>query len=142
MLKIFRPTSQTFGEDAYKIGKKTPTQAFGEILKRRNVMNNCETLESIREINLSYLMLAQRMLSEDRPTGMFRLGLSAKLADLLSGLTLAQTAKLAACDQLLCFFRFNDHAMLGALAVPARQPDVARTHAAVLLASQPAEQFA
>jgi len=36
---------------------------------------------------------------------MFRLGLSAELADLLAGLTLAQIVKLAASDQLLCFFR-------------------------------------
>ncbi len=39
-------------------------------------MKSCDALESIREINLSYLMLAQRLLREDRPAGMFRLGLS------------------------------------------------------------------
>ena len=44
-----------------------------------------ETLDSIREINLSYIMLAQRMLREDKPIGMFRLGLSSELADLLAG---------------------------------------------------------
>jgi hypothetical protein len=27
--------------------------------------------------------------------------------------------KLAACDQLVCFFRFNDRSMLSALATPA-----------------------
>ena len=74
-----------------------------------------ETRESIREINLSYIMLAQRMLREDKPVGMFRLGLSSELADLLAGLSLAQIVKLASSDQLLCFFRFNDHAMLSAL---------------------------
>jgi flagellar transcriptional activator FlhD len=107
-------------------------------------MNNRETLESIREIreiNLSYIMLAQRLLREDRPVGMFRLGLSGQLADMLSGFTLAQTAKLAASDQLLCGFRFNDHAMLCALLEPAKQVDITGTHAAILLAGQPAEQF-
>ncbi|MFP3624382.1 flagellar transcriptional regulator FlhD, partial [Burkholderia sp. SIMBA_051] len=39
-----------------------------------------ETLDSIREINLSYIMLAQRMLREDKAVGMFRLGLSSELA--------------------------------------------------------------
>jgi len=101
-----------------------------------------ETLESIREINLSYIMLAQRMLREDKPVGMFRLGLSSELADLLSGLSLAQIVKLASSDQLLCFFRFNDHSMLSALTQTAKHAEVASTHAAILLAGQPAEQFA
>ncbi len=101
-----------------------------------------ETLDSIREINLSYVMLAQRMLREDKAIGMFRLGLSSELADLLAGLSLAQCVKLASSDQLLCFFRFNDHTMLSALTQNAKNADVAATHTAILLASQPAEQFA
>ncbi|WP_413187903.1 flagellar transcriptional regulator FlhD [Paraburkholderia sacchari] len=101
-----------------------------------------ETLDSIREINLSYLMLAQRMLREDKPVGMFRLGLSSELADLLSGLSLAQIVKLAASDQLLCSFRFDDHVMLSALTQTSRHADVAATHTAILLAGQSAVQFA
>ncbi|MBU6490167.1 MAG: flagellar transcriptional regulator FlhD [Burkholderiales bacterium] len=103
---------------------------------------NSDTLESIREINLSYVMLAQRMLREDKAVGMFRLGLSSELADLLGGLSLAQCVKLASSDQLLCFFRFNDHAMFSALTQTAKNAEVAATHTAILLASQPAEQFA
>ena len=101
-----------------------------------------ETLDSIREINLSYIMLAQRMLREDKPVGMFRLGLSSELADLLAGLSLAQIVKLASSDQLLCFFRFNDHSMLSALTHTAKNAEVALTHAAILLAGQPTEQYA
>jgi flagellar transcriptional activator FlhD len=101
-----------------------------------------ETRESIREINLSYIMLAQRMLREDKAIGMFRLGLSSQLADLLAGLSLAQIVKLASSDQLLCFFRFNDHAMLSALTQTTKHAEVSPTHAAILLAGQPAEQFA
>lgn len=81
-------------------------------------MNGCDTLESIREINLSYLSLVQRMLNDDRTAGMASLGLSAPLAEVLSGLSQAQTLKLASCDQLVCFFRFNDQAMLGTLGAP------------------------
>jgi flagellar transcriptional activator FlhD len=101
-----------------------------------------ETRDSIREINLSYIMLAQRMLREDKAIGMFRLGLSSELADLLTSLSLAQVVKLASSDQLLCFFRFNDHAMLSALTQSPKHTEVAPTHAAILLAGQPAEQFA
>ncbi|MGU7773602.1 flagellar transcriptional regulator FlhD [Burkholderia sp. MR1-5-21] len=105
-------------------------------------MNQNDSLEAVRDINLTYLMLAQRLLRDDREAGMFRLGLSAPLAELLSSLTLAQTTRLAACDQLLCAFRFGDHAMLSALAGSPKHADVSHTHAAILLAGQPAAQFA
>jgi flagellar transcriptional activator FlhD len=105
-------------------------------------MASTDTLESIREINLSYIMLAQRLLREDRATGMFRLGLSREVADVIANLTLAQVVKLAASNQLLCFFRFNDHAMLSALTEQGKRAEVAPTHAAILMAGLPAEQFA
>lgn len=82
-------------------------------------MNACDNQESIREINLSYLSLAQRLLREDRREGMTKLGLTAALADVLSGLSREQTLKLASRDQLVCFFRLNGDAMLGVLGVPA-----------------------
>jgi flagellar transcriptional activator FlhD len=104
--------------------------------------HSSETLDSIREINLSYIMLAQRMLREDKAIGMFRLGLSSELADLLAGLSLAQCVKLSSAHQLLCSFRFNDHTMLSALTQTAKNAEVASTHTAILLAGQPAEQFA
>jgi flagellar transcriptional activator FlhD len=108
----------------------------GETMSRQNTVN------SIREINLSYLMLAQCMLREDRAVGMSRLGLSAQVGDLLASLTRAQVVKLAASDQLLCFFRFDDATMLSALTQPARRAtDVVPPHAAVLLANRPAELF-
>ena len=104
-------------------------------------MNSRETLGSIREVNLSYIMLAQRLLREDRPAGLLRLGMSPELADILSGLTPPQTVRLAASDHLLCVFRFNEHAALSALTEPAKQIDIAGTHTAVLLAGQPPTQF-
>ena len=39
-----------------------------------------EVIEQIREINLSYIMLAQRILREDRAVGMFRQGVSPPVA--------------------------------------------------------------
>lgn len=81
-------------------------------------MNGSETLESIREINLSYLSLAQRLLRADRAEGMQRLGLSTHVADIIVDLSGPQMLKLAGCDQLVCFFRFNDRSMFSALTAP------------------------
>lgn len=82
-------------------------------------MNGSETLESIREINLSYLSLAQRLLRADRTEGMARLGFSTQVADVIADLSGPQLLKLAGCDQLVCFFRFNDRSMFSALSAPA-----------------------
>jgi flagellar transcriptional activator FlhD len=121
--------------------RQTANESIGIIQNQGKIMNGGETLQSIREVNLAYLTLAQRVLHEDRATGMFRLGLSAQMADLLSGLTLAQVVKLAACEQLVCAFQIKDHTILAALMSPARQT-TASTHTAILLAGQPAQQFA
>ena len=77
--------------------------------------SSSDTLNEIKEVNLSYLLLAQRLVREDKATGMFRMGISEQLADVIANLTLAQTVKLAASSQLLCRFRFDDHAILSAL---------------------------
>lgn len=105
-------------------------------------MSSSESLDSIREINLSYMILAQRMLREDKSIAMFRLGLSPEVATILENLTLAQVIKLSGSSQLLCAFRFNDNSLLSALTQPPTHADVGTTHAAILFAGQPAEQFA
>jgi flagellar transcriptional activator FlhD len=104
-------------------------------------MSSNESLDSIREINLSYMILAQRMLREDESVAMFRFGLSPEVAATLASLTFAQIIKLCGSSQLLCVFRFNDHALLSALTQPATHADVGSTHAAILFSGQPAEQF-
>ncbi|WP_321815488.1 MULTISPECIES: flagellar transcriptional regulator FlhD [unclassified Paraburkholderia] len=102
-------------------------------------MNSLDIQESIREVNLSYLMLAQRMLREDRAIGMFRLGLAGEVADVLAGLSLSQVVKLASSDHLLCAFRFNDHMLLSSLTQPSKHIEIASAHAAILMAGHPVE---
>lgn len=104
-------------------------------------MRHGETLSEIRELNLSYLVLAQRLIREDRAAAMFRLGVSNELADVLEHLSLAQLVKLAASNLLLCRFRFDDHAVLSSLTHHGRDALVQQSHAAMLLASQPAESL-
>ncbi|MGN6317635.1 flagellar transcriptional regulator FlhD [Trinickia sp.] len=96
-----------------------------------------EMLSEIKEVNLSYLLLAQRLLREDKAMGMFRMGISDQLADVLASLSFAQTVKLAASNQLLCRFRFDDHAILSSLADKGKAGSLAQTHSAILMASQP-----
>ena len=59
----------------------------------------------------------------------------------LANLTLAQTVKLAASNQMLCRFRFDDHALLSTLTHTAKSHDMQQIHAAILLARQPVESL-
>jgi flagellar transcriptional activator FlhD len=103
--------------------------------------SHTSTLAEIRDVNLSYLLLAQRLLHEDRVTAMYRLGLSEQVAQVLSSLTLAQAVKVASSSHLLCRFRFDDHTILATLADKDRSAVHTQAHAAILLADSPLEQI-
>ncbi|MBB4517292.1 flagellar transcriptional regulator FlhD [Paraburkholderia fungorum] len=105
------------------------------------MQSNYDIPTEIRELNMSYLLLAQRMLREDRDIGMFRLGISAEVAGILGSLTIAQVMRIANINQLLCRFRMDDRAFLSALADKGRSEVQQTRHAAILMAGQPAEQL-
>jgi flagellar transcriptional activator FlhD len=88
-----------------------------------------DTHRLIHEMNLSYLLLIQRLLAEDKASGMSSLSVSSEVADVLVALPLKEIARLASVPQILCSFRFHDHTVLSALthsqvevAVMARSP--------------------
>ncbi|MBG6070500.1 MULTISPECIES: flagellar transcriptional regulator FlhD [unclassified Polaromonas] len=90
----------------------------------------------IGDLNLTYLLLAQRLVREDVPTAMFRLGLSREVADLLGNLSLSQIVKLAASSLFLCRLRFDDHPVLSALTQDGKNLALQQAHAAILLSGQ------
>jgi len=102
-------------------------------------MDENGTANEIGDLNLTYLLLAQRLVKEDVATAMFRLGMSRELADLLGNLSLSQTVKLAASSLLLCRFRFDDQSMLSALALDGKSPALQQAHTAILLSGQRVE---
>ena len=54
-------------------------------------MTSDQILAEIREANLSYLMLAQSLIRQDRDQALFRLGISEDNANLIATLTPAQS---------------------------------------------------
>ena len=101
-------------------------------------MNRRDFQPDIRELNLSFLMLAQQMLRDDRDTAMFRLGVNGELADLIEGLSGPRLLKMASCQMLLPAFRFDDAFIAGLLAGDGRDPTSASLHAAIIAAGKPA----
>ena len=49
-------------------------------------MDNSQLLDEIREANLTYLLLAQRMIKDDKAAALFRLGINKEAADLIAAL--------------------------------------------------------
>ena len=96
-------------------------------------------LHDIREVNLSYLMLAQRLLRENLPAGMFRLGVGADVADIILGLSPAQLVKLASSSSLICGFRLDDYGLLSSLTQDVLGGVLQQAHSTILLAQQSVE---
>lgn len=98
-------------------------------------MHTSELLKHIYDINLSYLLLAQHLIDQDKPSAMFRLGISEEMASTLVELTLPQMVKLAETNQLICQFRFDDHQTITRLTQDSRVDDLQQIHTGILLSN-------
>jgi flagellar transcriptional activator FlhD len=105
-------------------------------------MNTVQLQEGIRDLNLTYLMLAQQMIKEDKAAAIFRLGISQDLVDVISGLSPAQIIKMAASNMLLCCFRFEENLLLNMVAGYSKDRMMSQAHAAILMSAQPVEEMA
>ncbi|KAA8996692.1 flagellar transcriptional regulator FlhD [Affinibrenneria salicis] len=104
-------------------------------------MGTSELLKHIYDINLSYLLLAQRLINAEKDSAMFRLGIDEEMADALLKLTLPQMVKLAETNQLICHFRFNDHNTIRILTQESRVDDLQQIHTGILLSSHLLQQI-
>jgi len=102
-------------------------------------MTTPEMLGEIKELNLTYLMLAQHMIREDKSAAVYRLGISQQLADIVASLSPAQVLKMAGTTMLLCRMRFDDQLILGLLTSHGKEGAMPQSHAAILLSGQPIE---
>lgn len=101
-----------------------------------------QMMAEIKEVNLTYLMLAQQMLREDKAAAIYRLGISQDVAGIVEGLTSGQLMKMAASNMLLCRFRFDDRLVAELLTSHSKDRAMSQSHAAILLAGRPAEAMA
>jgi flagellar transcriptional activator FlhD len=105
-------------------------------------MNTAQLQEGIRDINLTYLMLAQQMIKEDKSSAIFRLGIGKDLIDVIANLTPPQIIKMAASNMLLCRFRFDEKLLLNMVSDYSKGRMMSQTHAAILMSAQPVEELA
>ena len=105
-------------------------------------------LSEIREANLSYLMLAQSLLRDDRASALLQLGVNEDIAQIVEALSPAQIIRLAQSNLMMCRMRFGDEMIWSLLADPqAHQPgagadsSATRLHASILMAGQLEDAF-
>jgi len=98
-------------------------------------------LEQIREINLTYLMLAQQLIRHDLAEAVYRLGVSEESAELIAALSPAQVYKLASSNTLLCRMRADEN-MVWSLLTSRHSPQrsgndtTQQLHASILMAGR------
>jgi len=106
-------------------------------------MTNEQMLTEIREANLTYLMLAQNLIRQDKAEALFRLGMSEESADMIGALSPAQILKIATSNMLLCRFRMDDEVVWSLLTNHSSNKvdndATTRLHASILMAGRFAE---
>jgi flagellar transcriptional activator FlhD len=117
-----------------------PSSTRSDGTKKASTMNNEQLLAEIRDVNLTYLMLAQTLIRQDRAEAQFRLGLSEEAADLIATLSSAQVLKTASTNMLLCRMRVDDDMvwkLLTSHSTPsAASNSAAKLHASILMAGK------
>jgi flagellar transcriptional activator FlhD len=122
---------------------KGPNQYQEAVMSNPPVINE-QLLQEVREVNLAYLVLAQHMIRADRAQALYRLGVSEEVAAIIDQLTPAQLMKIAASNQLILRFRFDDDVVWNLLTSHSRAKlapgaAVAGLHANIVMAGQFAE---
>jgi flagellar transcriptional activator FlhD len=117
-------------------GKHHPNQR----IEAGAAMTNEQMLNEIREANMTYLMLAQTLIRQDKAEALFRLGMSEESADLISALSPAQIMRIASGNMLLCRFRVDDEMVWNLLtnhsANKVDNDATTKLHASILMAGR------
>lgn len=100
-------------------------------------MNTETLLAEIRDQNLGYLMLAQKLLRQDRDEGMFRLGVDEDVADLIVNMTTSQMLHISNTNILICQMRNAEESIWKLLTSHSRTAGIgaaaSRLHASILM---------
>lgn len=101
-----------------------------------NTMKYNEQLKNIHNINLSYLLLAQRLIRDDRLAAGFQLSLNDHTIEILKDLSLPQLIKLASIGQVICRLRVDNEAVIDCLTKDSRIDALQRIHTGIILSTE------
>lgn len=97
---------------------------------------DADSLRQIEALNLSYLLLVQRLMRENEAEALFRLGLGREVGRLLASLTAPQIVALARSSLVLYRFRLDDSLLVASLTGAEPPHALQSMHAAIVMASR------
>ncbi|MDR0806664.1 MAG: flagellar transcriptional regulator FlhD [Enterobacteriaceae bacterium] len=100
-----------------------------------NVSNYDGQVQRIHDVNLSYLLLAQQLIREDKFVAGFRLGLDESTIETLNDLSLPKLIKLSSTSQLICRLRIDNERVLNCLTRDSRIDALQSIHTGIILST-------
>lgn len=100
-----------------------------------NIASYDDLLHKIHNTNLSYLLLAQQLIREDKFAAGFRLGLPEETIDIIKDLTLPQLIKLSTTSQLICRLRLDNEMVINCLTKDSRIDALQQIHTGIMLST-------
>jgi flagellar transcriptional activator FlhD len=97
-------------------------------------MEAVDASKEIADLNLTYMLLAQKLLREDKAAAMLRLGISSEMADMLAGMSMGDVVKLATSNFVLCAFRLDELPVFRTVLQGPREQNLQQAHISILLA--------
>lgn len=98
-------------------------------------MSQNKTISELQELNLSYLLLVQKLILEDRDIAIFRLKIDEELAELIAGMSIRELTILARQSHSLLQPNLGDVSQLKVILTNKRDTGMQTTHLAMHLAT-------
>ncbi len=98
-------------------------------------MSQNKTISELQELNLSYLLLVQKLILEDRDIAIFRLKIDEELAELIAGMSIRELTILARQSHSLLQPNLGDVSQLKVILTNKRDTGMQATHLAMHLAT-------
>lgn len=97
-------------------------------------MSSTTLVDEIQDMNLAYLLLARRLLADDRATALLRLKITEEQADMLLSLNSRQLTRVSRTNQLLCHLSLGSVKQLRQIVENPREQGLAHLHSSLLMA--------
>lgn len=97
-------------------------------------MRSTSLVEEIQDLNLAYLLLARRLLAEDRSTALLRLKITEEQADMLEDMNVRQLTQISRANQLICHLGLSSVEQLRQIVDNPREHGLSHLHSSLLMA--------
>lgn len=99
-------------------------------------MSETDFLSEIRQLNISYMLLVQKLITADPSLAEQMLNIDKETADVLAAASCEDMATLSQSNQLLCHFALNDSIKIQSILKAGADDGLRGLHASIIMDSQ------